>query len=49
MVTIAPHGGDPLTPVLTAIAELNNANAGVYGSVLTPGEVREGDMVVIED
>jgi len=49
MVTIAPHGGDPLTPVLTAIAELNNANAGVYGSVLTPGKVREGDMVVIED
>ena len=49
MVTIAPHGGDPLTPVLTAIAELNDAKAGVYGSVLTPGEVREGDLVVLED
>jgi MOSC domain-containing protein len=49
MVTIAPHGGDPMTPVLTAIAELNDAKAGVYGSVLTPGEVREGDAVVLED
>ena len=49
MVTIAPHGGDPLTPVLTAIAELNDAKAGVYGSILTPGEVRDGDMVVLED
>ena len=49
MVTIAPHGGDPLTPVLTAIAELNDAKAGIYGSVLTPGEVRAGDLVVLED
>jgi len=49
MVTISPHGGEPMTPVLTAIAELNEANAGVYGSVLTPGEVREGDAVVLED
>lgn len=49
MVTISPHGGDPLTPVLTAIAELNSAKAGVYGWVLTPGEVREGDAVVLED
>lgn len=49
MVTIAPHGGDPMTPVLTAIAELNDAKAGIYGSVLTPGEVRDGDLVVLED
>jgi uncharacterized protein YcbX len=49
MVTIAPHGGDPLTPVLTAIAELNDAKAGIYGSVLTPGEVRDSDLVVLED
>ncbi|MBT5774933.1 MAG: MOSC domain-containing protein [Dehalococcoidia bacterium] len=49
MVTIAPHGGDPLTPVLTAIAELNDAKAGIYGSVLTPGEVRDGDLIVLED
>lgn len=49
MVTLAPHGGEPLTAVLSAIAKLNGANAGVYGSVLTPGEVREGDAVVVEE
>lgn len=49
MVTLAPHGGAPLTPVLRAIAELNDATAGVYGAVLTPGTVRPGDEVVIED
>jgi uncharacterized protein YcbX len=49
MVTLAPHGGPPATPVLTAIANLNGSYAGVYGSVLTPGEVREGDEVALED
>jgi hypothetical protein len=49
MVTLAPHGGAPLTPVLRAIAELNDATAGVYGAVLTPGTVRPGDEVLIED
>jgi len=48
MVTLAPHGGPPLTSVLTAIADGNGSYAGVYGSVLTPGEVREGDTVVLE-
>ncbi|MDA0366641.1 MAG: MOSC domain-containing protein [Chloroflexi bacterium] len=49
MITLAPHGGAPLTPVLRAVAELNDAHAGVYGAVLTPGTVRPGDEVVIED
>lgn len=49
MITLAPHGGDPLTKVLTVVAEENEAHAGVYASVLTPGIVREGDSVVIED
>jgi uncharacterized protein YcbX len=48
MTTLAPHGGAPMTAVLTAIAKLNDAYAGVYGSVLTPGEVREGDEVWVE-
>ncbi len=49
MITLAPHGGDPLTQVLTVVAEQNEAMAGVYASVLTPGTVREGNPVVIED
>ena len=34
--------------ILRAAAELNGACAGVYGSVSTAGEVREGDTVWIE-
>lgn len=49
MITLAPHGGDPLTRVLTVVAEENDAHAGVYGSVLTPGEVHEGDAVFLDD
>jgi len=49
MITLAPHGGDPLTRVLTIVAEQNNATAGVYASVLTPGAVRDGDDVTLED
>ena len=48
MITLAPHGGDPLTQVLTVVAEQNEAMAGVYASVLTPGTVRGGDAVMIE-
>ena len=49
MITLAPHGGDPLTKVLTVVAEENDATAGIYGSVLTPGIVRDGDDVTLED
>lgn len=48
MITLAPHGGDPLTKVLTVVAEENEATAGVYASVLTAGTVRDGDEVSIE-
>jgi hypothetical protein len=49
MITLAPHGGDPLTQVLTVVANENEAMAGVYAAVLTPGVVRPGDEVFIED
>ncbi|MCA9831384.1 MAG: MOSC domain-containing protein [Dehalococcoidia bacterium] len=48
MITLAPHGGAPVTPVLAAVARENEAYAGVYGSVLTPGTVNEGDEVFVE-
>ena len=49
MITLAPHGGNPLTRVLTVVAQENDATAGVYASVLTPGAVSDGDEVAIED
>ena len=35
--------------ILRAAAELNDAAAGVYGSVTAAGDVREGDTVSVED
>ena len=49
MITLSPHGGAPLTDVLRSVAQLNDNNAGIYGAVLTAGEVREGDAVYLED
>jgi uncharacterized protein YcbX len=48
MITLSPHGGEPLTEVLRSVAQLNDNNAGVYGTVLTAGEVKEGDPVYLE-
>ena len=48
MITLSPHGGEPLTDVLRAVAQLNDNNAGVYGAVLTAGEVSEGAPVYLE-
>ncbi len=41
-------GGGESAAVLRAAAELNEANAGVYGAVTTAGTVREGDSVTVE-
>jgi len=50
MTTLDPAGSGPAAPaVLRAIAELNEATAGVYGSVLAPGHVSVGDEVSVED
>lgn len=49
MITLSPHGGEPLTEVLRAVAQLNDNNAGVYGAVLATGEVRAGDPIYLED
>ena len=49
MITLSPHGGEPLTAVLRTVAQLNDNNAGVYGAVLATGEVRAGDPIYLED
>ncbi len=50
MTTLDPAGaGESAPAVLRAIAEANQANAGVYGVVLTAGVVRPGDRITVED
>ncbi len=48
MITLHPESAESSPEVLRAAAELNDATAGIYGAVLTPGEVREGDEIVLE-
>ncbi len=48
MTTLDYPTSDGSPRVLRAIAELNAANAGVYGAVITPGAVNEGDEVWLE-
>lgn len=47
MITLDPETGESTPAVLKAAAELNEVYAGVYGSVLVPGEVRVGEQVAI--
>ncbi len=47
MITLDPESGASTPAVLKAAGELNGVYAGVYGSVLVPGEVRVGDAVAI--
>jgi uncharacterized protein YcbX len=48
MITLDPAGGAAAPEVLRAVAQGNGNRAGVYGVVLTPGLVCEGDRVTIE-
>jgi uncharacterized protein len=48
MITLHPQSAQSSPEVLKAAGELNEAYAGIYGAVLTPGEVREGDEIVLE-
>lgn len=48
MITLHPQSAEPAPSVLKAAGQLNEAYAGIYGAVLTPGEVREGDEIVLE-
>lgn len=49
MITLHPETAESAPAVLRAAAQLNDACAGVYAAVLTPGVVREGDTVRLED
>ena len=47
MITLDPDTGESAPAVLKAAGELNGVYAGVYGSVLVPGEVAVGDEIAI--
>jgi uncharacterized protein YcbX len=48
MITLDPETTESSPSVLRCVTQQHNQCAGVYGTVLTQGEVRVGDSVVLE-
>ncbi len=49
MITLDPTTTKPAPQVLKCVVQLHNKCAGVYATVLTPGEVRTGDEINLEN
>ena len=48
IITLDPASAKPSPAVLRCVAQAHKQCAGVYATVLTPGEVRVGDVVSLE-
>ena len=48
IITLDPESGEPSPGILRSVVQKHEQCAGVYGTVLTPGEVRAGDPVCLE-
>lgn len=48
MITLDPKTGESSPGILKCVVQQHNKCAGVYATVLTPGEVRAGDTIALE-
>jgi uncharacterized protein YcbX len=48
IITLDPESGESSPGILRSVVQNHDNCAGVYGTVITPGEVRAGDPVWIE-
>jgi uncharacterized protein YcbX len=48
MITLDPDTAEPSPSVLKCVVQQHGKQAGIYGSVLTAGEVRDGDTISLE-
>jgi len=49
MITLDPATGKSSPEILKCLVQEHGQSAGIYATVLTPGEVRAGDPVLLED
>jgi MOSC domain-containing protein len=49
MITLDPTTSEPAPQILKCVVQQHNNCAGVYATVLAPGEVRTGDGINLED
>src|ERR1700689_3297667 len=48
MITLDPATGESSPEILKCVVQKHGQKAGIYATVLTPGEVRPGDSISIE-
>lgn len=48
MTTLDPATGESSPEILKCLVQKHGQNAGIYATVLTPGEVRAGDPILLE-
>jgi MOSC domain-containing protein YiiM len=48
MINLDPSTGESNPEILKCVAQKHAQCAGVYATVLTPGEVRNGDPIFLE-
>jgi len=49
IITLDPITSQPTPQILKCVVQQHNNCAGVYATALTPGEVRTGDSIALED
>ena len=49
MITLDPATGESSPEILKCVVQKHGQNAGIYATVLTPGEVRAGDPILLEE
>ena len=49
IITLDPATAEPAPQVLKCVVQQHNKCAGVYATVLTPGDVRTGDAIILEN
>jgi MOSC domain-containing protein len=49
MITLNPATSESAPQILKCVVQQHNKCAGVYAAVITPGEVRTGDSIYLED
>jgi uncharacterized protein YcbX len=48
MITLDPATGESSPEILKFVAQKHGQSAGIYATVLTPGDVRAGDPILLE-
>ena len=48
MITLHPDTGTANPSVLKCVVQQHGKSAGIYGTVVTPGEVKDGDPILLE-